>query len=65
MKALQLQLDDMKKSTLDIEEKIGRLSLAQQANKEATASLAKKVAHHGRRAELALASALWCSDGQR
>eukprot|EP00969_Alexandrium_andersonii_P115361 5101926-Alexandrium_andersonii.AAC.1 len=65
LKAMQRQLDDMKRNTLELEEKLGRLSLAQQANKEATASLAKKVAHYGRRAGLTLASALWCSDGQR
>eukprot|EP00969_Alexandrium_andersonii_P029377 1283234-Alexandrium_andersonii.AAC.1 len=42
LKALQRQLDEMKKGTQELEEQVGRLTVAQQANKEATASLAKK-----------------------
>eukprot|EP00969_Alexandrium_andersonii_P357157 15448147-Alexandrium_andersonii.AAC.1 len=52
---MQRQLDDVKKTMLDLGGKLA----------EATSSLARKVAHRGRRVEMALASALSCSDGQR
>eukprot|EP00969_Alexandrium_andersonii_P318263 14058689-Alexandrium_andersonii.AAC.1 len=62
---LQKKGEELDRREAALEQKVEQLAKATAINHQTSASLAKSVAKYGRRSDLALASALWCSEGQK
>eukprot|EP00969_Alexandrium_andersonii_P353095 15439110-Alexandrium_andersonii.AAC.1 len=62
---MQRRIDQLEKRNAELEDRVHGVAKAAQVTAQTTASIAKNVAKFGRRADLALAAAVWCSEGQK
>eukprot|EP00969_Alexandrium_andersonii_P042347 1858385-Alexandrium_andersonii.AAC.1 len=57
--------EELDRREAELEKRVKELAHSTEVNRQSLVTANKNIALYGRRAELALASALWCSDAQK